>query len=131
MVDQTPCINNTLDGMMNAIIFFRNSTNYEEKKLSAQFISVFLCVASRPGISQEEIVALTLVPESTVSHILNKLGFKHRVDSKDPLKWVKREQSPEDHKRKLCYLTPKGQIAADHITNLLQNNEEGSRLPID
>lgn len=126
MVQQTPCINGYLDGMMQAITFFRSSTNYEEKKLSAQFISVFLAIASRPGLTQEEIVAITLVPESTVSHILGKLGTKHRIENKDPLKWVVKERSPEDYKRKQCFLTPKGQIAADYITSLLSQHEENN-----
>ena len=126
MVQQTPCINGYLDGMMQAITFFRSSTNYEEKKLTAQFMSVFLCVASRPGICLEEIAAITGVLEPTASQALDKMGFKHRIDGKDPLKWVKRERSTTDYKRKQCFLTPKGQIAADYITSLLSQHEENN-----
>ena len=124
MVQQTPCINGYLDGMMQAITFFRTSTNYEEKKLTAQFMSIFLCIASRPGVSQEEIRAFTNVPGPTLTFILGKLGDNHRDENKDPLKWIIQKRSLDDYKRKQCFLTPKGQIAADYITNLLSQHEE-------
>ena len=126
MVQPTPCINGYLDGMMQAITFFRTSTNYEEKKLTAQFMSVFLCVASHPGICQDEISALTNVSAPTLSFILGKLGDNHRDENKDPLKWVVKKRSPDDYKRKQCFLTPKGQIAADYITSLLSQHEENN-----
>jgi hypothetical protein len=34
--------------------------------------------------------------------------------------------SLDDYKRKQCFLTPKGQIAADYITNLLSQHEESN-----
>ena len=111
---------------MQAITFFRTSTNYEEKKLTAQFMAVFLCIASRPGVSQEEIRAFTNMPGPTLTFILGKLGDNHRDENKDPLKWITQQRSPDDYKRKQCFLTPKGQIAADYITGLLSQHEENN-----
>ena len=90
-----------------------------EREFPLQLAVTFLWIASHEGCRQEDLIKATSMSSSSVSRNVTWLGPRHRLETKQGLKLVRREKDPSDPKRWKIYLTPKGKQFAQLIEKQL------------
>lgn len=80
-----------------------------DPKISAEEAFFLLAVAARPGISQTEIKEELDLRPNQVSRIFGRLSVRGD-QSGTGLKLVRTEDSPEDYRKNLNYLTHAGEV---------------------
>jgi DNA-binding MarR family transcriptional regulator len=78
---------------------------------------VFLEVARREGCTFMEIAEALNITPSSVSRVLSTLGDKHPT-GRPGFGWVRTEKDPEEGRRFLACLTPKGKAIAQLLQKL-------------
>lgn len=78
-----------------------------DKEMPMQMLQSLLCVALRPGLTMQNLSEMTGLAQSSASRNIQTLGKWHRV-GKPGYDLVEAVEDPEDTRRKIMFLTPKG-----------------------
>ena len=90
----------------------------QEREFPAQLASIFLYIASHPGLRQEELMQATCMSSSSISRNVTWLGPRHRL-GRPGLALVYRERDFDDPKRYRIFLTKKGKQLSHLVEQIL------------
>ena len=85
-----------------------------DNEMPMQMAHCFLCVAIRPGLTMQNLAEMTALSQSSTSRNVQTLGKWHRI-GKPGYDLVEAVEDPNDTRRKIMYLTPKGRQLASKI----------------
>jgi len=89
-----------------------------DAEMPIQMAQCFLHVALRPGLNMKELGEETGLSQSSASRNIQTLGKWHRI-GKPGYDIVETFEDPDDTRRKLMFLTPKGRrVMSDLLTDL-------------
>lgn len=94
-----------------------------DKEMPFTRIQVLLLVAkdtTGKGVLVRDLRKHTGLNQTTIARALALLGDKTSRGQKHPLQWVAMRPDPDDPRRVLCSLTPKGETALAEIEQLLE-----------
>ena len=98
--------------LIQVIRAFRNV----DSEMPAQMAHCLLEVALRPGLNMRQLEEATGLSQSSASRNIQTLGKWHR-DRRPGYDRVESVEDPEDTRRKIMFLTPKGrQLVADVLS---------------
>lgn len=89
-----------------------------DPEIPLQTASAFMLVASRPGVSMDEIGRTLNMSQASVSRNVAALSVMQKKD-KPGHGLVQAKEDPEDRRRKLVDLTEKGTVIASRVAALV------------
>mgnify|MGYP004448671141 CR=1 FL=1 len=87
------------------------------RDMPIQMAVVFLNVANAEGISMTELYKSSGISQASCSRNVAALSKLHRLD-KPGLDLVFTKEDPQERRRKIVFLTPKGKLLAEKISKL-------------
>ena len=104
-----------------AIVLLEEFRKYDAD-MPIQRAVVFLVIANSPRITMEKIAKTLNIGNSSVSR--NVSALSHWGWGKQPgLDWVSTEDDPEERRRKIIELTPKGQRVLTALLDILHKEK--------
>lgn len=89
-----------------------------DPEIQAQTVTIFLLVASKPGMPMRDLEKLTGLASSSVSRNVAAMGKLHR-GGRAGLDILVAKEAPLDRRSKLVFLTPKGHRIAKRLVEIL------------
>lgn len=89
-----------------------------DREMPVSRLFIFLMVAQKDGVALAELSRVSGISRPAVSRIVGLLGDNPQRGAKDGLGWVNTVPDPEDPRRGLVYITPKGRKVLADIENL-------------
>ena len=116
-----PFVANSAVGRKSGRLFFALKVAHKlDPTLPVGYASVFLLVATRPGITVSELMSDLKLNQPAVVRALQRLGHGSRSPAVGkPLGLVITERDPEEGRRYICRLSPKGQRLLEQMVKPL------------
>lgn len=93
-------------------------TSYDPE-INIRRLQVMLYLSSHPGAVVRDLMKVLGMSQSAVSRTIHAVGDKKVRGQSAPLKLVRTEPDPDDPRRVLCYLTPKGETLMAKLASQL------------
>lgn len=91
-----------------------------DAEMPTQTAHSFLCVALQPGLTMQELADRTGLSQSSASRNVQALGEWH-WNRKPGYRLVEAVPDPNDTRRKIMYLTPRGRDIAAKVVGAVKN----------
>jgi|14_taG_2_1085336.scaffolds.fasta_scaffold23356_3 DNA-binding MarR family transcriptional regulator len=108
----------TSDDCFRAYLLIELLRSTGEREFPLQLASTLFYVMSHDGCRMGDLATATGLSSSSVTRNVQWLGEQHRLEDREGLKLIRREQDPEDYKRFRLFLTPKGKQWVNLIGNI-------------